>query len=152
MISATIQDDAARRELARIQRLLDDMTPLMDVLGQATLTRVDLAFRGEHDFYGTPWQPLSAYTLNQRRLNGRGARILRDTGVLAASFHAVVGPKSADVGTDVSYAETHQFGAPNPNPRFRDIPARPMLPLASVGLPQDFEDEIQQDIRTYLGI
>jgi phage virion morphogenesis protein len=58
-----------------------------------------------------PWAPLSPTTLMRRRKQGRGAKILIDTGLLRASILPVYTDDYAAVGTNLKYARTHQFGA-----------------------------------------
>jgi len=102
-----------------------------------------------------PWQPLSQTTLARRRKQGRGAKILMDTGLLRVSIMSVYTDEYAAVGTNLKYARTHQFGARQgefrrnylatvnrrtrrgiiqytrriPNIPWGDIPARPFMVL-----------------------
>lgn len=133
--------------LAILASALEDMTPAMNAIGAAVQTHVDLSFRNEEDPYGQPWEPLSVVTLDRRR--GDSAQILRDTGVLANSITYAADKGSVEIGTNIDYATTHQFGAVQgefgstangaPIP-WGDIPERPFIPLE--GLPSDLEDEI----------
>ena len=85
---------------------------------------------------GLPWKELSAVTLSRRRKAGSGAQILRDTGRLASGITYKVVGGSVELGTNVVYAGTHQYGAKKggygrtrkggPIP-WGDIPARPFF-------------------------
>ena len=70
---------------------------------------IDKNFRAE----GRPdkWTPLSDMTLSMRRKNGRGAKILQDTGRGKGSMaYKVISNKQVEIGTDVGYMATHQTG------------------------------------------
>ena len=70
---------------------------------------IDKNFRAE----GRPdkWTPLSDMTLSLRRKNGRGAKILQDTGRGKGSMaYKVISNKQVEIGTDVKYMATHQTG------------------------------------------
>jgi len=75
------------------------------------------------DSSGKAWKPLSPATLKARRQGkkkGRSAKILQDTGILKNSVVSSSGSDRAEVGTNMIYAATHQFG--------RDaIPAREFI-------------------------
>lgn len=112
------------------------------------------AFGGEQSFYGQAWKPLSDATLMARAyrqtrsargrlktnrgrqrsivraLSGSAAKILQDTGTLRGSITAKADQHSVTVGSNVSYAKTHQLGS-----KKRHIPARPFLPTPESGLP-----------------
>ena len=56
------------------------------------------------------WTPLKPATLFRRRKEGKGARILRDTGKLMNSLTPISSKSIAEVGTRTIYAKTHNFG------------------------------------------
>jgi len=106
----------------------------MTAVGGVMVKSISDQFLSEGRRYqGQPWAPLKESTLNRRRMKGRDAYILRDTGNLFGSIdiqeqtHTYV-----DVGTDVVYGATHQFGD-----ALRNIPARPFLPETLI--PEDDE-------------
>lgn len=113
-IAIELDDAELRRRLAALLAAVQQPAQALREIGQAIVTDTDLAFRGERDPWGTPWEPLAASTLRQRRRGrGRGAaKILRDTGRLAGSISAQLGTdgRSVAVGTNVAYAAIHQFG------------------------------------------
>ena len=133
--------------LQRLTKSLEDLTPIMQEIGQAVDTHTMLGFRAGTDPYGNPWAPLSETTLSRRR--GGGGQPLRDTARLQNSFSYQAGPTSVEYGTNVEYASTHQYGASKgaygadqhgrPIP-WGGIPARPMLPSGE--LPEALQREV----------
>lgn len=53
------------------------------------------------------WEPLKSSTLAKRRKNGRGARMLQDTGRLAGAIFPNAGGDFAEAYTNVSYGKFH---------------------------------------------
>jgi phage virion morphogenesis protein len=156
-LSVTIDDAEVNRALRALAAHLDDLTPAMDAIGQALVTEVDLSFDGSRDPWGTPWDALSAVTLARRR--GTSAQILRDTGHLANSINYHAAADRVEVGTDVIYAATHQFGRADnrmyntPSGRPAPIPARPFLPIRPSGqveLPDATRDAILDLLHRHL--
>lgn len=127
--------------LNRLQRELspEGMDDVLAAVGQAVVTATDLGFRAEEDPWGQPWQPLSEYTLEQRRKGDGVVRILRDTGNLANSINYQVDQgKAVAIGTGVTYASTHQYGEGG-------IPRRAFLPIDPYGnadLPGTLRDDL----------
>jgi len=77
--------------------------------GILMLGSIDKNFRAE----GRPdkWTPLSDMTLSMRRKNGKGAKILQDTGHGKGSIvYKPISNTKAQVGTDVKYMGIHQTG------------------------------------------
>lgn len=108
---------------------------LLKAAATAALTEAQLGFRESVDPTGMPWAPLKFRT----------GKPLRDTGRLANSFTSRPTERGFVVGTNVSYAATHQYGATivpknRKELRFKGrgkgwifakrvvIPARPMVP------------------------
>ncbi len=59
------------------------------------------------DQEGPGWQELAETTLKARRKEGKGAKILQDTGHLAGSITAEHGEDFAEAYTNVEYAKYH---------------------------------------------
>lgn len=74
---------------------------LFERLGRAMVTDTQMNFRRQHAPDGTPWEPLKI----------RKGQILSDTRRLRNSIGKRVGNDEVQVGTNVKYARTHQFGA-----------------------------------------
>ena len=96
-----------------------------------------------------PWQPLKIVGLEGGKLvsfrlkHGKAghAMILQDTGHLKASIAMASGDKGAEVGTNLIYARTHQYGDDS-----RHIPQRTFLFL-SEGAQQRIMDAFITDMR-----
>lgn len=122
--------DEALRDLDDIQGRLNDMRPVMEVIGEDLKTFVDDRFDSSTDPTGAPWQPLKPATVKRRRANS--AKPLVDTGNLRNSINYRPGPRSVQIGTVVPYAPPHQFGT-------KHIPQRRYLPFTPDG--SDFETQ-----------
>lgn len=128
----------------------EDLTPMLDELGQDEVARVLIRFEHSQAPDGTAWQALKqprrptkkrpAYVpAGQQRIPGDNP--LRDWGVLQGSITAqVIGKRRLQVGTDVSYAPFHQFGT-------QHIPARPFL-----GVSDDLLASIQELTVAYFNL
>lgn len=75
--------------------------PLMDNLGRAMVSDIDMNFRRSQGPDGTPWDSLKH----------RDGQPLRDTGRLQRSISYKASEDETEVGTNLKYAATHQFGA-----------------------------------------
>ena len=147
MSKITVHIDSSKPSIAihAIGNALSDTSLLFANIASTIQTNVDLLFADSVDPYGNPWEPLRHRT---------GGRPLVDTARLATSIASSSGNYEAEVGTNVIYASTHQNGARrnqygNGIP-WGDIPARPFLPNENDGLPQSWENDIEQEILTYL--
>ena len=129
--------EQAQQEIQNIMNtvmLHQQRRPLFNRIGRALVNDAKLNFRRQHDPEGNPWAPLKL----------RAGRILSDTGRLRNSLSYKTGDDEVEVGTNVLYAKTHQFGAtikpkkakalafPGPNGKTIfakqvKIPARPFL-------------------------
>ena len=108
-IEVEIQSEDLRRAMEQLQESTQNMLPLMQNIGAALSNSISLRFRESVSPDGDPWKRLSPVTLALRR--GSSAQILRDTGILAASFAANARKDQVEVGTNIEYALPHQFGA-----------------------------------------
>lgn len=100
-----------------------DITPALQAGAQDVKTTIVDAFRKSQDpATGESWKALEPETVARRR-NG-SSKPLVDTGKLRGSVVATVANKTQIlVGTNVTYAGPHQFGAPSKNlPRRRFLP------------------------------
>lgn len=108
--------------MERLQESTQNMLPLMRNIGAALSSSISLRFRESVTPDGRAWPPLSPVTLALRR--GSSAQILRDTGRLAASIAANARKDQVEVGTNVIYATTHQFGAKKGSFGTKDVTVR----------------------------
>ena len=82
-LQIVVDTTAARAKLTRVGQRFDEKKYL-NLIGVALLYWVDQNFRKEG--IEIKWRPLSPNTIAARRKNGRGAKILQDTGRLKMSF------------------------------------------------------------------
>jgi phage gpG-like protein len=93
------------RAFERRHASLGAVTPIM---AEMLVSAVGDVFEAE----GPGWKRLADSTLEKRRQHGRGAKILQDTGVLAASISARHGPDFAEAATNSPYVVVHLAGGP----------------------------------------
>lgn len=168
MIQIEIKSAPLEAAMAAISRRIAHKADLLDDVGAALAENVRMTFVMGASPYGVPWAPL----------RHRKGQPLRDTGRLMNSItHRVVG-NTVEVGTNVEYAPTHQFGARmgeygryyqlsrlkydkgdfrryagsrkgHPIP-WGNVPARPFLPNQAAGLPAAWEQEITALVGRFL--
>ena len=81
-----------------------DLTPLMDEIGDAMVAQTKQRFQEGVDPEGNPWPP-SIRALEQ------SGKTLIDSGRLSTEINHEASPFSVIWGSNLKYAETHQFGA-----------------------------------------
>ena len=125
------------KALNRLSEASQDLTPAMREIAAALEAAAQEAFEREQSPDGKPWADLSDHTKARRQKKKRWPdQILQVQGRLAGSLTSRYDSQSAEAGTNLVYAPTHQFGAEasefgstsrgQPIP-FGDIPARPFL-------------------------
>lgn len=129
-------------ELSRIQEALREITsPRMfeELHTAAAVNMHRLVMEGfdeERDPYGIRWRP-------SLRARLEGGHTLIKSGRLRQSFTWRADAKGAQVGTNVVYAPTHQFG--------RDgIAQRRMLPTTTGGMPPAWERELSRSMEAII--
>ncbi len=130
-------------------------------LGQAALNQIDESFAGQKDPWDRPWQP-------SIRAENTGGQTLRKTARLQRSMTSkaalAISPQGFEVGTNVRYAATHQYGAiiqPTRAKALRfkigkkwvqantvKIPARPFIPEPE--LSPRWEQALEEAAEAYL--
>jgi phage virion morphogenesis protein len=150
--------------VARLDELVragTDLRPILPQIGGALVASTQLRFKDQKGPDGVAWAPLGDVTRYNRAKRAAGGRTkgkrgkptakfnralggpmqaLLDTGRLRNSITYLAGADFVEVGTNVVYASTHQFGAKQgafgrtrrggPIP-WGDIPARPFLGLSA---------------------
>lgn len=120
MLTVSVDDAQLREALARAVVVLKDTTPIMREIAENMRDASERAFlTNSNPATGVAWKPLSKSRRRQRANEGRSdANILQDTEHLMSTVTGKgaggifeVGPGFARVGTNVSYAAAHQFGA-----------------------------------------
>lgn len=146
--TVTLKDDAVSRAMDRLAAASEDMTGLMNEVGQALVAgavqRISITNVAPD---GGAWQP-------SRRAAEHGGKTLLKSGYLRDGINAWAGPDHVLVGTAVPYGAVHQLGAATGSLGFwsgtdkrgremavlspwGDIPARPYL-----GISDEEEEEI----------
>jgi phage virion morphogenesis protein len=159
-VTIQIDDGEVRGTLQKLLSRLSHMRPAMEKIGATVEGFTRLRFVRQTDPWGTPWKPLSQTTIARRR---KGSNVpLRDTGRLMNSItHRVISNNTVEVGTNVKYAPTHQFGAKKgaygrtrrgASIPWGNVPARAFLPLQRSGpaLPESLMGQIEKITNAYL--
>ena len=132
MIEFNIDDQHFNQSIRRLIAGVNNPGRLMTILAADMQDEVEENFAAE----GRPaWAGLSPTTLSRRKGGAQGAKILQDTGQLAASITTYSDNTTAMVGTNKVYAAMMQFGGTKsqfPN-LWGDIPARPFLVITEDG-------------------
>ena len=110
-IKIDVRADETQKLLSELQKRTGNIKPAMEGIGQILVSNTQQRFVDQVDPDDLPWKELSAVTLARRRKAGSGAQILRDTGRLASGITYKVVGGTVELGTNVVYAGTHQFGA-----------------------------------------
>lgn len=92
--------------LERGEHVAENVLP---IIGEILVSAVQQQFETEG---GGKWEPLADSTLESRRLRGRGAKILQDSGIFAGSIMPSVTADHAEAYTNVPYAIFHTSDEP----------------------------------------
>jgi len=131
MIQIKLDDKAVRDALGRLERATGNLGPAMRAIAAELLSQTEANFASE----GRPkWPSLSAATLKQADKSGRSpAKILQDSGQLAASITTGHDASHARIGSNKPYAAIHQFGGQAGRGKKATLPPRPFLPMTDDG-------------------
>lgn len=186
-ITIKAQGTNALAKIKAMQAAAADTGPVYAAIGRTLLGRIRMCFKFGIDPWGQPWAPIkyrairtgkngkpSAVGRKQRDANtgtGSKGQPLVDTGRLRSSIAMESDATSITIGTNVSFAKTHQFGAvirpkngkflvfPGPNgpvifAKKVTIPARPFLPIRRYGaaaeLPPEWRKDVLRTIKAHL--
>lgn len=151
-VSINLDDADAQRMFRMLKELGGDLTKPLRQSGRNLEQQARQGFRNESDPFGTAWAPHRPVTLQLRERRGRtGVSVLFDTGKLFNTIRSESDATSVTlmIGGPGSWAGVHQSGNPN-NRMFgrarAPIPARPMLPEQSQGLPQAWLESLLDPI------
>lgn len=106
----TVDDQAVRQALADLAAKAGDLSPALRAIARLLRNSTEDAFAKQASPFGAAWAQLKPATLKARRGGGAGARILQDSGQLAASITATSDATSATLTAGKRYAAIHQFG------------------------------------------
>ncbi|MBL4832166.1 MAG: phage virion morphogenesis protein [Aliivibrio sp.] len=113
---------AISKTLNKLLRQSNDLSPAFRDIGEYLLESTQQRFIDQQAPDGTPWDPVSPKTLKKKK---RQDRVLTETGTLADTLNYQLGANQLQLGSNMEYAATHQFG------READgIVARPFLGIA----------------------
>lgn len=101
-------DEELKRLLDNIKRRGNSLRVPMKRTGILMLRSTDKNFKAQ----GRPnkWKPLKQATIDKRRKEGKGAKILQDNGRLKQSIVYLAGNNEVAIGTNVEYARIHNQG------------------------------------------
>jgi phage virion morphogenesis protein len=133
-------EEAITKVLNRILSRGLDLTPAFYEMGEHLLESTQDRMSREESPDGTPYEPLSINTLEQKDLTNQSDKILRGYGTLADTLSYQVSGDQLMFGSNMEYAATHQFGRDSAN-----IPARPFL-----GVNHEDEIELIDILRSHL--
>lgn len=105
-----VQDGEVIAALNRLAAASRDLSPAMRAIARALRNTTEDSFAQQRSPFGPAWAALKQSTLNGRKSDVAGARILQDSGQLAASITATSDATSATVTAGKVYAAIHQFG------------------------------------------
>lgn len=143
MYSVEINDAEVDAALARLEAHLDNMSGAFDDIGEYMVRSTKERFTQGVSPDGVPWAPKSLATIAayRQRSDSRNSRLdyrplFGPTGALSSTISAQTGRDFAEIGSNMIYAGTMQFGASrgafgstsrgSPIP-WGAIPARPFL-------------------------
>lgn len=142
MITIELKSDTVGPALDRLAALIDDLTPVMQNIGEYLVDSTKERFQTGTAPDGSRWAPKSPVTMARygaRRSNRVDPRPLIRTGDLRNFITMEAGSDSVSVGSNLIYAAVMQFGAAQgafgrtsrnaPIP-WGAIPARPFLGLS----------------------
>lgn len=140
--------EKVQKALDNMQHKIEDMTPLMEELGNHLFNITQDSFDNQSSPAGEPWKPLSSTTLKYKKQNAN--KILYKDGDLQDRFIYKINKNSVVLGTNTKskggylYGRVHQFGAKNAGRNKKvEIPARPFMPISIDGLLyKEVEDEL----------
>ncbi len=113
MFTIEINDAEVIAALTGLQELLDDLSPVMEEIGELLVRSTKDRFLQGEAPDGSKWPGKSKATLNiYARMNRRiDPRPLFQEGRLAGQIFAVPGPTGLVIASNVEYAAAMQFGA-----------------------------------------
>lgn len=129
--------DQARRRLQKLSHF--DLRDLLDNIGAVVESQVRRRIMEEKESPdGTPWAPLSEKYAKRKKKVSSGGLLELHHYLLDSITHNPVGD-TVEIGSNLDYAATHQFGSEDGT-----TPARPYL-----GLSDDDSDEVTVAISTW---
>ena len=167
MIRTEVTTDEITTALSEVAERLDDLTPLMNDIGEFMVESTNANFREGSSPDGTPWAPRSQTTLDAyaaRKDTPKGGPLVGATKALSTTIAYQSAPDEVAWGSNMIYAAVMQMGAAQGEFGARigrskkgrdffmtipwgDIPPRPFL-----GIGPDDETGILETVRDYLDV
>jgi phage virion morphogenesis protein len=150
-ITITLDDARITQALQALLAAANHLEPVYAEIANHIKSDIELGFRDQQTPLSQDWLELSPVTLARRRKNGRGAEILRDTGVLNRSITYNALSHGFEIGSNLAYANMQNYGGKKADfPHlWGDIPARQFMPTAEE-TNQLYGDEIAQTVERHL--
>ena len=101
-------DKELKTLLKKMSSKAKNLAPPLKSIKMGLIASIDKNFKAG----GRPekWKPLSPGTIAKRKKEGKGAKILQDTGTLKQSITGFSDKRTAKAGTNIKYAGIHQKG------------------------------------------
>jgi len=134
----TVDTDNLKSVGESIREILNrsqNLKPAIHDIAEHVLESTQQRFLAMETPDGDAWEPLAFETLARKE---RQDRILTESGTLADTIHYLIENDEVQIGSNLEYAATHQFGRDN-------IAERPFL-----GLSNDDTDEILDILQSHL--
>lgn len=130
-----------------VEKLADPQQLFRDI-GRELVDQVQIGFINSESPYGENWAKPAWRMINNKKVFRRGNvgndwKPLLDAGILINSITFQADTSSVQVGTSVSYAESHQLG-------FNRVKKRQFLPDSARGLPASWEWDVMDAVDLYL--
>lgn len=109
MITVEVDDKAFRDELARLHGRMSDLTPVMQDIGSAMLSRISDRFEGQTDPMGRSWAPWASSTLKTYPEDGNRKLLDRYGDMLLSRNHRAT-KDSVRIGFGKPYSAYHEYG------------------------------------------
>lgn len=109
MITVKVDDKAFRDELARLYGRMSDLTPVMQDIGSAMLSRISDRFESRTDPLGQSWAPWAASTLNTYPEDGN-RKLLDRYGHMLEHRYSKPDKSTVRIGFVEPYATYHEYG------------------------------------------
>jgi phage virion morphogenesis protein len=123
------------KNLNILLRKLNDPSRALKQIGQLEVSETQLRFRNQKDPSGRPWK-------KSERAKKQGGKTLIDTGRLRSSITFATSKTDVFIGTNVVYADIHQFGSDEKN-----IPQRAFL-----GVNKKTQNNVRSVLKKFLDL
>lgn len=131
--------DRAQKVLRAIHKMVNDLSPVFDEIGDTLVDRARDRFSKSVGPNGERWRPTKA-----------GNKPLVRTGALMRSIDYTVSRRKMTIGSSLEYAAIHQFGGNAGRGGKSKIPARPYLADAAGNLDRNDVSAIDEIVAKFI--